>query len=82
MSDSPFRVLIAENSETVRDILSFLLQSNGYETVEAYDGVSAMKEVIRQKPDLILLDVDMPRMNGYQVCRIVKALMRSLKTFL
>jgi CheY-like chemotaxis protein len=73
MSENPFRVLIAEDSETVRDILSFLLQSNGFKTYEAFDGVSAIKEVIQKKPDLILLDVDMPRMNGYQVCRIVKA---------
>lgn len=70
---SPFRVLVAEDSPTVRDILSFLLDANGYEVVTAEDGVAAVQAVLTDAPDLLLLDVDMPKMNGYQVCRLLKA---------
>jgi len=70
---NPFHVLVAEDSGTVRDILSFLLQENGYDTTVAEDGVAAIQAILRCPPDLVLLDVDMPKMNGYQVCRLVKA---------
>lgn len=72
MTDT-YRVLIAEDSGTVRDVLSFLLEGNGYETCQAEDGVAAVQEILRCPPDLVLLDVDMPKMNGYQVCRIIKS---------
>jgi twitching motility two-component system response regulator PilH len=65
--------MVADDSETVRDILCFLLDSAGYETRQATDGLDALQKVLSAPPDLLLLDVDMPRMNGYQVCRVIKA---------
>jgi len=71
--DTRYRVLVAEDSETVRDILCFLLDDAGYDTVQACDGLEALQQALSDPPDLVLLDVDMPKMNGYQVCRVIKS---------
>lgn len=66
------KILIADDSATVRDMLSRLLENEGYGVVCAVDGIDAIRTVYREHPDLILLDIFMPRMNGYQVCRLLK----------
>lgn len=67
------KILIADDSPTVVDILTYMLSSQGFEVVVATDGVEAIKMVYQSTPDLILLDVEMPKMNGYQVCRLLKS---------
>ena len=67
-----FKILIAEDSGTIRDILSFMLEEHGFATIQADDGVSAVQKALSSHPDLVLLDIDMPRLNGYQVCRLLK----------
>jgi len=67
------RVLVVEDSQSQREMIGKLLQENGFEVMTVEDGVEAVEAVKRNKPDLIVLDIVMPRMNGYEVCRLLKA---------
>jgi CheY-like chemotaxis protein len=60
-------ILVAEDDEWVRDTLAMLLESEGYEVALAADGLQALAELQRRRPALILLDLMMPRMDGYAV---------------
>ena len=63
------RVLIVEDEKNIVDILSFNLSKEGYETLEAYDGQAGLQLALEQDPDLILLDLMLPKMDGFDVCR-------------
>jgi DNA-binding response OmpR family regulator len=63
------RVLIADDEENIVTALEFLLQRRGYETRWAKNGDEALTEIERFTPDLVLLDVMMPRKSGYEVCQ-------------
>ena len=65
-------VLAADDSPVALALLSRNLQSEGYRVVTATDGIEAAQQAYREAPDLIVLDITMPRMNGYQVCRLLK----------
>ena len=65
-------ILIVEDEKNIVDILRFNLQREGYDTLEAYDGEDGLKKARSGKPDLILLDVMLPRMNGFDVCRTLR----------
>lgn len=67
------KILIADDSPTILDVIRFLLQSKGYEVVTAADGIEAISQIYQMRPDLVLLDIEMPKMNGYQVCRLLKS---------
>ncbi len=67
------KIMIVDDDENIRDILLKLLSLEGYETVAAVDGSDALQKVIHEQPDLILMDVSMPNMDGYEVCRQFKA---------
>ncbi len=67
------RVLVVEDSQSQREMISGLLQQNGLEVTVVGDGVEALEAVQGSQPDLIVLDIVMPRMNGYEVCRRLKA---------
>ena len=62
-------VLIVEDEKNIVDIIRFNLQRTGYNTLEAYDGEAGLAMARAKKPDLILLDVMMPKMMGFDVCR-------------
>ena len=62
-------VLIVEDEKNIVDILRFNLQREGYRTCEAYDGEDGLAQAMSEKPDLILLDVMLPKLNGFDVCR-------------
>jgi DNA-binding response OmpR family regulator len=66
------RVLIADDEENIVTALEFLLQRRGYETRVAKNGDEALSEIERFAPDLVLLDVMMPRKSGYEVCQRVR----------
>lgn len=66
------KILVAEDSPTVRAMVQFSLQSAGHEVICAQDGIEAVKLAYTEMPDIIVSDVLMPRMNGYQVCRLLK----------
>jgi adenylate cyclase len=69
---NPPRILIVDDNETNRDILDARLTAHGYQTVQAADGEEALVAARRHVPDLILLDVMMPRLGGIEVCRRIK----------
>ena len=67
------RLLMAvDDSMTLRRILSIMLERHGYRVLTASDGMQALALLNEQTPDLILLDITMPRMDGYQVCKVIK----------
>jgi CheY-like chemotaxis protein len=63
------RILIAEDDLDIRELIAITLQFNGFEVVNAADGVQAVEKAQEQPIDLILMDVRMPRMTGYEACR-------------
>lgn len=67
------KILLADDSSTIVDVLQFLLQSQGYDVITASDGIAAISKTYETHPDLVLLDIEMPKMNGYQVCRLLKS---------
>ncbi|MEB0208661.1 EAL domain-containing protein [Pseudomonas sp. CCC3.1] len=73
MSTTPATLLIVDDDVSVRKLLEVLLQNQGYLTQTANSGEAALEMVAKQPPDLILLDVMMPGMDGYEVARQLKA---------
>lgn len=71
------RILIVEDEKNIVDILSFNLAKEGYETLEAYDGEAGLQLALEQNPDLILLDLMLPKMDGFDVCRNLRKENRS-----
>jgi len=69
---SSSRVLIADDIQQNRELLEAYLADEGYEILMATDGQQTMQMVDQQQPDLILLDIMMPRMSGYEVCSQIK----------
>lgn len=67
------KILIVEDEKNIVDILCFNLQRAGYDTVEALDGEDGLAKAIGENPDLILLDVMLPKMNGFDVCRQLRS---------
>lgn len=67
------RVLVVEDEQSLREPLIYLLQKEGYETIEAEDGISAVKLFESEMPDLILLDLMLPGKSGSEVCRTIRA---------
>lgn len=65
-------ILIVEDEKNIVDILNFNLKREGYETLEAYDGERGLELAVGNNPDLILLDVMLPRLNGFDVCRRIR----------
>lgn len=66
------RVLIVEDEKNIVDILRFNLQKEGYDTLEAYDGVAGLDLALAEHPDLILLDLMLPKRNGFEVCQALR----------
>ena len=67
------RILVADDSANIREVLQMSLETLGYEVLTAADGDQALQTIYRDKPDLLILDVMMPKQNGFQICRKVKA---------
>ena len=67
------KILIAEDERDILDLIIFTLEFGGYDVVPTSNGEDALEMVHKEKPDLILLDVRMPRMSGYEVCKRIKA---------
>jgi twitching motility two-component system response regulator PilG len=67
-----FRVMVIDDSKTIRRTAETLLRKAGYEVVTAMDGFEALSKIADHKPDLIFLDIMMPRLDGYQTCALIK----------
>ncbi|MCB1025005.1 MAG: response regulator [Acidobacteria bacterium] len=65
-------VLIVDDSPTILKLISGKLEKSGYETICAIDGMDAIKQLEEFTPDMIILDINMPNMDGYQVCRVIR----------
>ncbi|HWQ84571.1 MAG TPA: response regulator [Anaerolineales bacterium] len=66
------KILIADDERDIRDLVAFALRFAGYEVVATSNGEDALRAAQTELPDLILLDVRMPRMTGYETCRLLK----------
>jgi two-component system cell cycle response regulator DivK len=67
------RILVVEDQEDNRQILRDLLANAGYEMIEAEDGQQALTQAAAHKPDLILMDIQLPLLDGYEATRRIKA---------
>lgn len=67
------KILIIDDEKDMIEVLSFRLQSCGYQVISATDGESGLKKVKSEQPNLIILDLMMPNMDGYEVARRLKA---------
>lgn len=63
------KILVVDDEKNIVDILKFNLAKEGFQTIEAYDGEQAIECAQNEKPDLILLDIMLPKMDGFTVCR-------------
>jgi two-component system alkaline phosphatase synthesis response regulator PhoP len=66
------KILVAEDEPDIRELLSFTLKYGGFDVVTAANGLEAIEQAQKSKPDMILLDVRMPRMTGYEACKVLK----------
>jgi putative two-component system response regulator len=67
------RILIVDDEPDVVTLMERALQSEGFQVMLAYDGISALEVAESEQPDMILLDIMMPMMSGYEVCQQIKA---------
>ena len=72
MEDYKKTIMIVDDEKMIINLLSHNLKKEGYNVIEAYDGVSAVDMALEQKPDLILLDIMIPRLDGLSVCKKIK----------
>lgn len=66
------KILIVDDEQHIIDILVYNLKKEGYDTIEANDGISAVNVALEEKPDLILLDIMLPKLDGLSVCKRIK----------
>ena len=66
------KILIVDDEKPIVEILTYNLQKEGYETIEAYDGEQAITLALTKKPDLILLDIMLPKVDGLTVCKRIR----------
>jgi DNA-binding response OmpR family regulator len=66
------KILVVDDSPTVIAMLQVLFTQNGYEVITAEDGTEGLKKAKEEKPDLIFLDIMLPRIDGYKICRMLK----------
>lgn len=67
------KILIADDNENIREALTYLLEDEGYQLSLAKDGAETLRKVKEVRPDILFLDIMMPEINGYDVCRTIKA---------
>lgn len=67
------KILVINDEKTIRDLTQYILQKKGYETIEASNGLAGIEQAIEKKPDLILLDIIMAEMDGYETCQKLKS---------
>ncbi len=72
MSDKKY-ILIVDDDPDLVETVSMILESKGYEVGKAYDGIEGEEAIKKRRPDVLVLDVMMPRKNGYQLCKELKS---------
>ncbi len=66
------KILVVEDDADIRKMLSMRLEIDGYEVIEAEDGEQGLDKIKSDKPNLVILDLILPKMNGFEVCRMVR----------
>jgi len=66
------KILIVDDNENIREALTYLLEDEGHSVSVAKDGAEALRKVREVTPDILFLDIMMPEINGYDVCRTIK----------
>ena len=66
------KILVVEDTTDTREFMKFLLEMDGYFVIEAVNGMDAVETVKRQSPDLVLMDVSMPQMDGLTATRLIR----------
>ena len=71
-SSMPKKILVVDDNVDSRELVVKVLRNRGYQTIEAVDGEDALEKVVAERPDLILMDQSLPKINGYEVTRRLK----------
>lgn len=71
-SGLPGKILIVDDNQDSRELVVKILKNRGYQTIEAVDGEEALKKAVAERPDLILMDRSLPKIDGYEVTRRLK----------
>ncbi|MDQ0339306.1 two-component system response regulator VicR [Caldalkalibacillus uzonensis] len=67
-----YKILVVDDEKPITDILQFNLEKEGYQVLTAFDGEEAVKKALLEEPDLILLDIMLPKKDGFQVCQEIR----------
>jgi CheY-like chemotaxis protein len=67
------RILVADDNRTLVQLVSEILRHEGYAVLTAFDGLEALRKVRLERPDLVIMDIDMPKMDGYEACRVLQS---------
>lgn len=78
--ESAVKVMVIDDSQTIRRTAETLLAREGYRVITAQDGFEALAKIADNEPDLIFIDIMMPRLDGYQACALIKGNPRFSKT--
>jgi len=70
--DSKTRILVVDDNHSMVRTIEALLQEEGFEVLTAFNGLEGLRKAREEKPNLIVLDIIMPRMDGYEVCRLLQ----------
>jgi twitching motility two-component system response regulator PilH len=68
----PQKILVVDDTKSIRDIVAYLLRTQGFEVAEAADGLDAQKKVEADPPDLLVLDAMLPKKTGFELCAELK----------
>lgn len=69
---NPPLILVVEDETDIRHLITLTLEFNGFAVEQATNGIEAVQKATVLKPDLVLMDIRMPKMNGYEACRVLK----------
>jgi CheY-like chemotaxis protein len=81
-SPAPRRILVVDDNRDSAESLAMLLELHGHQTFRAHDGLEAIEEATRLRPDVILLDIGLPTLNGYETARRIREILRETRPML
>jgi DNA-binding response OmpR family regulator len=76
------KILVADDEPDIQTLLILAFEHAGHDVIRAEDGLEAVELALKEKPDLVLMDVRMPRMDGYEACRKIKAQLQDVPVLL
>ncbi len=72
------KILVVEDEKDILELIEISLQLGGFEVTKAVDGLEAIEKAVAEKPDLILLDIKIPKLSGYEVCKKLKEIPQTM----